>query len=254
MSETGNRGSRQGRTPYYKRRRPSESVGVQPIDSERLAELDREEPLSIAEELDKAAERVRRVGKNIERTDKPDPNIHIAELQQMSVPELIELAESEEIAEASGLRKQELIFRILKQRVKLNGMMFGEGSLEILPDGFGFLRSPDYHYLSCPDDIYVSPSQIRRFGLRTGATVSGTIRPPKENERYFALLRVEAIKRAGPEHAVEEGVLRQPDADPPRRADPDGDRPGRGRHAGGRHDRADRLRPAGPDRQPAPRW
>jgi transcription termination factor Rho len=82
--------------------------------------------------------------------------------------------------------------------VKLNGMMFGEGTLEILPDGFGFLRSPDYHYLSCPDDIYVSPSQIRRFGLRTGATVAGTIRPPKENERYFALLRVEAINSQDP--------------------------------------------------------
>ena len=82
--------------------------------------------------------------------------------------------------------------------MKLNGLMYGEGTLEILPDGFGFLRSPDYHYLSCPDDIYVSPSQIRRFGLRTGATVAGTIRPPKENERYFALLRVEAINDDDP--------------------------------------------------------
>ena len=82
--------------------------------------------------------------------------------------------------------------------MKLNGLMFGEGTLEVLPDGFGFLRSPDYHYLSCPDDIYVSPSQIRRFGLRTGATVAGQIRPPKENERYFALLRVEAINWQDP--------------------------------------------------------
>jgi len=82
--------------------------------------------------------------------------------------------------------------------VKLNGLMYGEGTLEVLPDGFGFLRSPDYHYLSCPDDIYVSPSQIRRFGLKTGATVSGQIRPPKENERYFALLRVEAINYQDP--------------------------------------------------------
>jgi transcription termination factor Rho len=80
----------------------------------------------------------------------------------------------------------------------MNGLMYGEGTLEILPDGFGFLRSPDYHYLSCPDDIYVSPSQIRRFGLKTGATVSGQIRPPKENERYFALLRVEAINFQDP--------------------------------------------------------
>jgi transcription termination factor Rho len=99
------------------------------------------------------------------------------------------------------MKRQELIFRILKERVKTNGLMYGEGTLEILPDGFGFLRSPDYHYLSCPDDIYVSPSQIRRFGLRTGATVSGQIRPPKENERYFALLRVEAINYQDPNQA-----------------------------------------------------
>ncbi|MEQ8211234.1 MAG: transcription termination factor Rho [Lacipirellulaceae bacterium] len=125
--------------------------------------------------------------------------MHIAALQKMSMPELMQVAEEEQIEEASGLRKQELIFRILKARVKLEGMMFGEGTLEILPDGFGFLRSPDYHYLSCPDDIYVSPSQIRRFGLQTGATVAGTIRPPKENERYFALLRVEAINGQDPD-------------------------------------------------------
>ena len=101
------------------------------------------------------------------------------------------------VTEFHGLKKQDLIFRILKERTRMNGLMFGEGTLEILPDGFGFLRSPDYHYLPCPDDIYVSPSQIRRFGLRTGATVAGQIRPPKENERYFALLRVEAITRTG---------------------------------------------------------
>jgi transcription termination factor Rho len=116
----------------------------------------------------------------------------------MTVQELVATAEAEQIPEISGLKKQELIFRILKERVKLKGLMYGEGTLEILPDGFGFLRSPDYHYLSCPDDIYVSPSQIRRFGLRNGNTVAGTIRPPKENERYFALLRVEAINGDDP--------------------------------------------------------
>jgi transcription termination factor Rho len=116
----------------------------------------------------------------------------------MSMPELIATAEAENVTEISGLKKQELIFRVLKERVKLKGLMYGEGTLEILPDGFGFLRSPDYHYLSCPDDIYVSPSQIRRFGLRNGNTVAGTIRPPKENERYFALLRVEAINGDDP--------------------------------------------------------
>ncbi|MEE2991523.1 MAG: Rho termination factor N-terminal domain-containing protein, partial [Planctomycetota bacterium] len=111
---------------------------------------------------------------------------HIAELQHLSMPELIEKAQTEQVEEIQGLKRQDLIFKILKQRVKANGLMFGEGTLEILPDGFGFLRSPEYHYLSCPDDIYVSPSQIRRFGLKTGSLVSGQIRPPKENERYFA--------------------------------------------------------------------
>ena len=125
-------------------------------------------------------------------------DMHIADLQRMTMKELLELAREEGISEYSGLKKQDLIFRILKERTKLNGLMFGEGTLEILPDGFGFLRSPDYHYLPCPDDIYVSPSQIRRFGLKKGATVAGQIRPPKENERYFALLRVEAINNEDP--------------------------------------------------------
>lgn len=129
---------------------------------------------------------------------KQGKELHIAQLQRMSMRELMELARDEGLTEYSGLKKQDLIFRILKERTKLNGLMFGEGTLEILPDGFGFLRSPDYHYLPCPDDIYVSPSQIRRFGLKTGATVAGQIRPPKENERYFALLRVEAINGADP--------------------------------------------------------
>jgi len=125
-------------------------------------------------------------------------DIHIAALQRMTMKELLELARRENVSEYTGLKKQDLIFRILKERTKLNGLMFGEGTLEILPDGFGFLRSPDYHYLPCPDDIYVSPSQIRRFGLRKGQTVAGQIRPPKENERYFALLRVEAINDEDP--------------------------------------------------------
>ncbi len=125
-------------------------------------------------------------------------DIHIAALQRMTMKELLDLARKEKVSEYLGLKKQDLIFRILKERTKMNGLMFGEGTLEILPDGFGFLRSPDYHYLPCPDDIYVSPSQIRRFGLRKGATVAGQIRPPKENERYFALLRVEAINGEDP--------------------------------------------------------
>src|SRR5262249_6359544 len=92
-----------------------------------------------------------------------------------------------------GVKKQDLIFKILKERVKQNGLMFGEGTLEVLPDGFGFLRSPDYNYLPCPDDIYISPLHHRRFGLRTGSRLAGPSRPPKEHERYCALLRVEAI-------------------------------------------------------------
>lgn len=120
-------------------------------------------------------------------------DIQLAELQKMTMPQLIATARTENIDDIVGLKKQDLVFRILKERFKQSGLMFGEGTLEVLPDGFGFLRSPDYNYLPCPDDIYVSPSQIRRFGLKTGATVAGTIRPPKENERYFALLRVDAI-------------------------------------------------------------
>jgi len=129
--------------------------------------------------------------------------VHIKELQQMTVSELHDVAKGEGLEEYSGLKKQDLIFKILKQRIRQSGMMYGEGVLEILPDGFGFLRSPEYNYLPCPDDIYVSPSQIRRFGLRTGHTVSGQIRPPKESERYFALLRVEAINFADPEVVTE---------------------------------------------------
>jgi len=121
----------------------------------------------------------------------------------MTVGELHEVATTEGLTEYTGLKKQDLIFKILKDRINRNGLMYGEGVLEILPDGFGFLRSPEYNYLPCPDDIYVSPSQIRRFGLRTGHIVAGQIRPPKESERYFALLRVEAINMEDPESVTE---------------------------------------------------
>jgi transcription termination factor Rho len=132
---------------------------------------------------------------------------HISELQQMTMAHLLKVAKEEGLSDYSGLKKQDLIFKILKERVKQNGLMFGEGTLETLPDGFGFLRSPDYNYLPCPDDIYISPSQIRRFGLRTGSVVSGQIRPPKENERYFALLRVEAINYDDPEMLTQKVVF-----------------------------------------------
>jgi len=128
--------------------------------------------------------------------------LHIKDLQQLNVDSLHEIAQKEGLDEYTGLKKSELIFKILKERIRQNGLMFGEGVLEILPDGFGFLRNPEYMYLPCPDDIYVSPSQIRRFGLRTGHIVAGQIRPPKESERYFALLRVEAINFEDPEHVT----------------------------------------------------
>jgi transcription termination factor Rho len=136
-------------------------------------------------------------------------NTYITQLQHMTIVQLQKAARDENIPkeELVGLKKQDLIFRILKERVKANGLMFGEGTLEVLPDGFGFLRSPDYNYLPCPDDIYISPSQIRRFGLRTGAVVAGQIRPPKENERYFALLRVEAINYFEPDLLTQKVVF-----------------------------------------------
>jgi transcription termination factor Rho len=133
--------------------------------------------------------------------------LHLSELQRMTMQQLLVTAKREGVTDYSGLKKQDLIFKILKERVKQNGLMYGEGTLEILPDGFGFLRSPDYNYLPCPDDIYVSPSQIRRFGLRTGAIVAGQIRPPKESERYFALLRVEAVNYEDPETVSERVVF-----------------------------------------------
>ena len=134
-------------------------------------------------------------------------DMHITALQKMTIKSLQDSAKKEGIQEYSGLKKQELIFKILKERVNQNGLMYGEGVVEVLPEGFGFLRSPDYNYLPCPDDIYISPSQIRRFGIRTGATVSGQIRPPKENERYFALLRVEAINYENPDLLNEMSVF-----------------------------------------------
>jgi len=127
--------------------------------------------------------------------------MYVAELKATSVAELAELAESFEVENAAGLRKQDLIFQILKAQAANEGKIYSEGVLEKLPDGFGFLRAPDQNYLAGPDDVYVSPSQIRRFGLRTGDTVNGQIRPPKEGERYFALLKVNSINFEGPEAA-----------------------------------------------------
>ncbi|MBI5416940.1 transcription termination factor Rho [Candidatus Poribacteria bacterium] len=126
-------------------------------------------------------------------------NLDIGVLQKKTISFLTKIAQGFNIEGVSGLRKQELIFKILQAQTERTGLIFGEGVLEVLPDGYGFLRATNYNYLPGPDDIYVSPSQIRKFGLRTGDTVSGQIRPPKENERYFALLRVEAVNFENPE-------------------------------------------------------
>jgi len=127
--------------------------------------------------------------------------MNIVDLKDKKISELNQMAKTFNIEGASVLRKQELIFSILQAQIEKNGQIYGEGTLEILPDGFGFLRAPDYNYLPGPDDIYVSPSQIRRFNLKTGDTVSGQIRQPKESERYFALLKVEAVNYEDPEAA-----------------------------------------------------
>src|SRR5512137_1137032 len=127
--------------------------------------------------------------------------MNIAELKEKKISELMQMAHGFNIEGASNMRKQELMFALLQNQIEKNGMIYGEGTLEILPDGFGFLRSPSSNYLPGPDDIYVSPSQIRRFNLRTGDTISGQIRQPKESERYFALLKVEATNYEDPEVA-----------------------------------------------------
>ena len=129
------------------------------------------------------------------------PRLDLAALKDMKIPELNKMARELGINGLSGLKKQDLIFKVLQAQTEREGLIFSEGVLEILPDGFGFLRSPNYNYLPCPDDIYVSPSQIRRFDLRTGDIVNGQVRPPKEGERYFALLKVEAVNHENPEEA-----------------------------------------------------
>jgi transcription termination factor Rho len=129
--------------------------------------------------------------------------LDIKVMKDMKITELNKLAKDLNVIGYSGLKKQDLIFKILQAQAEKDGLMFGEGILEILPEGFGFLRSPNYNYLPCPDDIYISPSQIRKFDLRTGDTVSGQIRPPKEGEKYFALLKVEGVNFENPEDAKE---------------------------------------------------
>ena len=148
------------------------------------------------EKIDKTEkiEKTQKVEKKLEKLD-------IGNLKEMKIDQLNKLAKQLEINGVSSLRKQDLIFKILQAQAERDGLMFGEGVLEILPEGFGFLRSPNYNYLPCPDDVYISPSQIRKFDLKTGDTVSGQIRPPKEGEKYFALLKIEAVNFEHPEES-----------------------------------------------------
>src|SRR6266481_3961710 len=185
-------------TPTAARVRPEPGQAAADTETDEAEVADEERPYEFDGEADGDPARLAALAVDDRYEEIKRGEIHIAELQRMTMQQLLAQARKEGLTDYTGLKKQDLIFKILKERTKLNGLMFGDGTLEILPDGFGFLRSPDYHYLPCPDDIYVSPSQIRRFGLRTGATVAGQIRPPKENERYFALLRVEAINYEDP--------------------------------------------------------
>ncbi len=130
-----------------------------------------------------------------------DDNVDIGTLKEMKISELNKISKELKVNGVGGLRKQELIFKILQAQAERKGLMFGDGVLEVLPEGFGFLRATNYNYLPSPDDIYVSPSQIRKFSLRTGDTVSGQIRPPKDNEKYFALLKVEAVNLEHPDES-----------------------------------------------------
>lgn len=139
--------------------------------------------------------------KDLENAEQPRNEMNLVELKSKNIRELMTIAKALNIEGASAMRKQELIFSLLQAQAEMSGLIYGEGVLEILPDGFGFLRSQNYNYLPGPDDIYVSPSQIRRFSLRTGDSISGQIRPPKDNERYFALLKVEAVNYEDPEVA-----------------------------------------------------
>jgi transcription termination factor Rho len=159
----------------------------------------KEEPVVIPLDLDDEIEEFEQQNDDGEQ----DGRLDLTQLKEMTINQLSEIARGLGVENPTGMRRQDLIFRILQRQTEREGLIFGEGVLEVLPEGFGFLRAPEYNYLPGPDDIYVSPSQIRRFNLHTGDTVSGQIRPPKEGERYFALIKVEAINFEPPEVAME---------------------------------------------------
>ena len=178
--------------------------------------------------------------------------MNLQELKLKKINDLTAIAKGLNIEGASSLRKQDMIFAILNAQTEKNGMIFGEGVLETLPDGFGFLRAPDYNYLPGPDDIYVSPSQIRRFNLHTGDTVAGQIRPPKEGERYFALLKVETVNYESPEVARDKILFDNLTPLYPDGKAETGNRSGQHVDAGDGADRAHRQGTARTDRRPSP--
>ena len=184
----------QKRTPAPESADTAVAAETEPTPAKATKDTNHAPEASVAPEQKPAQEQKGKSGKN----RRPAEGLNIGELKEMSIAKLTQIAKDKSVAGATGMRKQELIFQILKAQTEQSGFIFSEGVLEVLPDGFGFLRAPDYNYLPGPDDIYVSPSQIRKFDLQTGDTVSGQIRPPKEGERYFALIKVEAVNFESP--------------------------------------------------------
>lgn len=184
------RGDRNSKRGFYKGRRHNSNGGKPNKQFNRSSHQHQKE-----EELEDQVDL-----SDVELTEEEKENLNSQNLKSKNIKDITELAEKLKIENAAGMRRQDMVFEILKRAAKL-GDIFGNGVLEILPDGYGFLRSPDYNYLPGPDDIYVSPSQIRRFGLRTGDTITGTVRPPKDGERYFALLKVDEMNHEPTEKA-----------------------------------------------------
>lgn len=177
--------------------------------TEKITEGEETMEKSTAKTIEKSSEEKVKSDKNgqdaakVAEKARSDGHLDIGKLKNMKMSELNKVARSMNVNGISGIKKQDLMFKILQSQAEKEGLMFGEGTLEILSEGFGFLRSANYNYLPCPDDIYISPSQIRKFDLKTGDTVSGHIRPPKEGEKYFALLKVEAVNFENPEKSKE---------------------------------------------------
>ena len=194
QQNTNSKYQKNSRRPSNNNRRRQPQYDLDPEVSEKLQEIESDgEPMSIAESITREVSH-----QSATPTETSENVIDVTDLQRMTIKQVKKIAAAQGLEEIDDLSKRDIIFRLLKESVKSRGIMYGEGTLQILPDGFGFLRSPEFQYLNCPDDIYVSPSQIRKFNLRNGAVIRGQIRPPKENERYFALLRVNEVNGLEP--------------------------------------------------------